>query len=232
MNSYTNYHLNNYKRALDFEIKKLELQLNNSENKLQHARSDFKVYLGFIGMYFVVELFLYLLILYYQHQQAYLFISILHAIYFIIEFIFIISLPFNIYCLVKSISVLIMNSEKYNQDYLLPSIRHNHHGAHLAEDNTYLSEQKKILWVLGQYTLYHEKLNTLTEQVKEEEVTLEDLNAELSTMPFYEDIKPASPHNGRVQKYSRYVAKYVLIGLLLLFLITILFPILRRFGKG
>ncbi|MGN0402988.1 MAG: hypothetical protein ACI4HQ_12130 [Acetatifactor sp.] len=233
MNSEVNYRLNSYRHALDLEIQKLELQLTHAERKLRHAKLDIYTYLGMIGILLAAEVILLLLMIYYQQQQAVLICGILEAIYFIVICLFLLSLPFLIYGLTKSISILIMNSEKNNQTWLQPAVRHYHGGAQLEEDNTYLMEQQKILWVLGKYTLYRERTKELAEQAGEKDsiLTPETVQAEITAMPFYEEIKPADPHRGRASKLSKKISFAVLLGLLLIVFLPILLPILKYLLK-
>ncbi len=94
-----------------------------------------------------------------------------------------------------------------------PAVRRTSQKNAQEAESSYLVEQKKLIWVLSKYFLYQEHLLRLLEQAEEgdETLTLENVRTELAAMPFYEEVKPASPFTSKEVKKAGILSAVILI---------------------
>ncbi|MCM1569518.1 MAG: hypothetical protein NC081_08740 [Roseburia sp.] len=203
------YELKNKRDTLDFEIKKLECQLLNVENKLKHITFDI---LGFLAMIILPHLLV--VALDYLRTKSLILIIFGNIAYVVAGCIYIVSLPFTIYGLIKNILLKVSNRE--NQDCLWqkPDIR-RYSSQTAQEEASYISEKRKIIWVLNKYYLYQETCQQLLRQAQNEEktVTRKEIEAAFEAMPLYEEIKPTNPFNGKMVKQARGFTWIIFLGI-------------------
>ena len=191
------YELKNYQQKLNFEIDKLRLQLTLAERKLERTRSDVYICLAMVAVPFCVEAALNYLRTCWPAR-----FMMLAPLCFLIKLLWVVTLPFTSFVLIKSILIKKKNKDTPNFVWQKPDIRRIPPKSTQAAETSYLAEQKKLAWVLGKYFLYQEHLQQLLQQAGEadESLTLETARAELKAMPFYEEIKPANPFKGNFLK--------------------------------
>lgn len=204
------YELKSYQRELDFEIDKLQLQLVSAERKLEKVRLDVLICLIMFAAPLLVS-------------GVMLFLSSGAVIPMMISvaagLLWIISLPFTSFALIKSILIRWKNMDSSDFVWEKPAVRRIQSKTTQEAESSYLVEQKKLIWVLGKYYLYQEHLQQLLEQAEEgdEALTLENVRAELAAMPFYEEIKPANPFASKEAKKTSILSVIIIIALCLLF---------------
>lgn len=191
------YELKNYQHKLNFEINKLRLQLTFAERKLERTRSDVYICLAMIAVPFCVEAALNYLRTCWPAR-----FMMLAPLCFLIKLLWVVTLPFTSFALIKSILIKKKNKDTPNFVWQKPDVRRIPPKSTQEAETTYLAEQKKLAWVLGKYFLYQEHLQQLLQQAQEadESLTLENIRAELKSMPFYEEIKPTNPFKGNLLK--------------------------------
>lgn len=191
------YELKNYRKKLNFEIDKLRLQLTLAERKLERTRSDVYVCLVMIAVPFCVEA-----VLNYLRTCWPARFMMLAPLCFLIKLLWVVTLPFTSFVLIKSILIKKKNKDSPYFVWQKPDVRRIPPKSTQEAETTYLAEQKKLTWVLGKYFLYQEHLQQLLQQAQEadESLTLENVRAELKSMPFYEEIKPTNPFKGNFLK--------------------------------
>lgn len=184
------YEWNTKYNKLNFAIKEAELQLNSVNKRLRTLRYDLAAY---TGMIFIPWLFLQLLSL--IPDDATSFISfILRSTHGILMMLYSFSLPILVYYLMKSVLMLILNSEsRANSEFSPPMPQGSRRDAKLEHENTYRIEQKKLVYVLSRYYLNRDALNELHQELDSDActITLEELNDIFKQYPLYEDIRPA-----------------------------------------
>lgn len=191
------YELKNHQQKLNFEIDKLKLQLVLAERKLRRTRSDIYVCLAMIAVPFCAATVLDFL---YQSRPS--LFSMLALLCFLLKLLWVVTLPFTSFELMKSLLIKRRNKDIPNFVWQKPAVRSIPPRSTQEPETSYLAEQKKLVWVLGKYSLYQERLQQLLQQAGETDktLTLETARAELKAMPFYEDIKPANPFKGNLLK--------------------------------
>ncbi|MBD5536033.1 MAG: hypothetical protein HDQ99_10320 [Lachnospiraceae bacterium] len=204
------YELKSYQQELKYEIDKLQLQLVSAERKLEKVRLDVliclimfsapllaAVVLGFLSFGALIPSFLCLLA----------------------GLLWIITLPFTSFALIKSILIRWKNMDSPGVVWQKPAVRRIPSKTTQEAESSYIAEQKKLTWVLSKYFLYQEHLLRLLEQAEEgdETLTLEDVRTELAAMPFYEEIKPANPFTSKEAKKASILSVIIIIALCLLF---------------
>lgn len=212
----TVYELENYRKALELEIQKAELQLQNVEKRLKHLKIDTWVYLGMI----ILPRLLLELLSKMCNLNA-LFPRLLGGIgYVIISFVYVIVVPFMIYNFINSLLLWMANRESSGMIWAKPDIRNPRLRVRREPESSYTSEKGKLVGVLGQYYLYQQKLEPLlqqarredTEQAAGEELTMETVLEALEEMPFYEEIRPFNPFKGKQVKNARIITLIIVAG--------------------
>ncbi len=212
----TVYELENYRKALELEIRKTELQLQSVEKRLKHLKIDTWVYLGMI----VLPRLLLELLFKMSNINA-LFPRLLGGIgHVIISFVYIVVLPFMIYNFINSLLLWRANRENTGMIWAKPDIRNPRLQVRREPESSYISEKGKLMGVLGQYYLYQQKLEPLlqqarredTEQTAGEELTMEMVLEALEEMPFYEEIRPFNPFKGKQVKNARIITLVITVG--------------------
>lgn len=177
---------------LDFAITEVEFQLASVNKRLRMLWYDLGAY---IGMIVLPGLFLQLLSLFPNDPTA-LMLIIIRAFRIFLGFVYVFSLPFTVAYLIKSIMLLVLNSEsRAESEFFPPVLQGVRRGEKkLEHERTYRLEQKKLLYVLSRYYLSRDALNELRQQLDADTctMTLEELKEQLKQHPFYEEIRPAN----------------------------------------
>lgn len=207
------YELKNYQQKLNFEIDKLQLQLVLAERKLERVRSDVLICLVMFSVPLFASVILEFLCTYLSVMLA--------PLFFLTRLLWVFTLPFTLFALVKSIVVRRMNRDTPDFVWQKPDVRRIPPKSTPEAETTYLAEQKKLMWVLGKYLLYQEHLQQLLQQATEadETLTLESTRAELKAMPFYEEIKPANPFKSNEVKNAGVLSAIIIIVVFVCFFI-------------
>ena len=199
------YELKNYQQKLNFEMNKLRNQLVLAERKLERTDSDVLICLLMFSVpLFVSVIFDYL----YRYLSA-----MLAPLFFLARLLWVFTMPFTLYALIKSIVVRRMNRDTPDFVWQKPDVRRIPPKSTPEAETSYLAEQKKLTWVLGKYFLYQEHLQQLLQQAAEtdEALTLESVRAELKAMPFYEEIKPTNPFKSNEVKNAGILSAIIII---------------------
>ncbi|MCH5274240.1 MAG: hypothetical protein J1E65_00270 [Lachnospiraceae bacterium] len=185
------YEWNTKYNKLDFAITEAEFQLASVNKRLRMLWYDLAAYIGMIIVPWLICQLLSLI-----PENATSFISvILSGMSGIIMMLFSFSLPILVYYLMKSVLMLILNSEsKAESEFSPPKLQGLRHGAKIEPEKTYRIEQKKLVYVLSRYYLSRDALNELYKELDSDActITLEELNDIFKQYPLYEDIRPAS----------------------------------------
>lgn len=199
------YELQNYQKKLNLEIDKLKLQLVLAERKLQRVSSDVLICLVMFSVPLFASVILDFLCTYLSVMLA--------PLFFLTRLLWVFTMPFTLFALVKSIVVRRMNKDTPDFVWQQPDVRRIPPKSMPKAEATYLAEQKKLMWVLGKYFLYQEHLQQLLQQAAEadEALTLESARTELKAMPFYEEIKPANPFKSNEVKNAGVLSAIIII---------------------
>lgn len=215
------YDLENHKKSLELEIKKLECQLLNVENRLKHVYLDIWVYLGMI----IVPLLLIPLLGFLSSRNKLLEVTASVALVIVIV-VFIISLPFTTYNLIKCFFLYLINREK-DTDFVWekPAVKQPYIRRNQKEEDSYVAEKRKVVWVLNKYYLYRENYDRLTQKVQNpngsplSENEIKDIQDSLAQMPLYEEIKPANPFRGAMVRNARGPAVISILGVIIVLIL-------------
>lgn len=204
------YELKSYQQELNYEIDKLQLQLVSAERKLERLRLDVLICL----IMFAAPLFVSVVMVFLSSGAV-----IPTLISVVAGLLWILSLPFTSFALVKSILIRWKNMDSSDFAWQKPAVRRIPPKTTQEAETSYLAEQKKLIWVLSKYFLYQEHLLQLLEQAEEgdEALTLENVRTELAAMPFYEEVKPANPFTSKEVKKAGILSVVILIVLGLFF---------------
>lgn len=210
---------------LDFAIKEAEMQLASVNKRLRMLWFDLFAYGGMI----VLPLLLLLLLSLLPDDPGSLILILISAFYSFLLIVFILSLPFTIAYFIKSIVMLILNSEdRAESDFIPPIPQGIRRGVKKEPERTYRLEQKKLLYVLSRYYLSRDSLNELHGQLEDDTctITLEELKEKLKNCVLYEAIHPANA-NILWKQYLPlcYIAfAVVLIGIVVMVILSWLVP--------
>ena len=198
------YELKSYQRELDFEIDKLQLQLVSAERKLEKVRLDVLICLIMFAAPLLVSGVMFFLS---SGAVIPMMISVVAGL------LWILSLPFTSFALIKSILIRWKNMDSSDFAWEKPAVRRIPSKTTQEAESSYLVEQKKLIWVLSKYFLYQEHLLRLLEKAEEgdEALTLENVRTELAAMPFYEEVKPANPFTSKEVKKAGILSAIILI---------------------
>lgn len=186
------YKLNVKYNQLEYAIQETEFQLASVNKRLRMLSQDLVAYLGMIvlpGLLFL------LLLLLPDNYSTSLILIILTAFRVFLGYAYVFSLPFTIANLIKSIALLLLNSEsRADAEFSPPIPKGVRRGVKPQNERTYRIEQKKLTYVLSRYYLSRDALDELNRQLEcnDCEMTLQELNDKLNQYPLYEDIKPAN----------------------------------------
>lgn len=213
---YTEYHEYAWKTAkqhLDFEIGKLEGQLKNCRDRLDRTKKDMIVCIMTVVIPFLVVLLLQTFPTRVNEAvfNDFLFIST-SVISFWLLVIYICSLPFLAYAMVKSIMLYLLNEKTPAVKEPLIEVTGNYRDIPEPEKSCAL-EEDKLVRILSKYYGYRRRLEELQEGLKEEELsmTVEELQEEIDSMGFYQEIVPASAFNEELKVRAKLITVIVCI---------------------
>lgn len=210
---------------LDFAIKEAEMQLASVNKRLRMLWFDFFAYGGMI----VLPLLLLLLLSLLPDDPDSLILILISVFHSFLLIVYMLSLPFTIAYLIKSIGLLVLNSEaRAESDFIPPIPQGIRRGVKKEPERTYRLEQKKLLYVLSRYYLNRDSLNELRRQLESDTctITLEELKEQLKSCVLYEAIHPANA-NILWKRYLPlcYIAfAVILIGIVIMVILSWLVP--------
>lgn len=176
---------------LNFAIREAEFQLESVNKRLRMLWYDLAAYAGMI----VIPWLLIQLLLLLPYDPTAIVLILLMGFRTILTFVYVFSLPFTVAYLIKSIGLLVLNSEsRAEKDFIQPIPQGVRRGAKLEHERTYRIEQKKLVYVLSRYYLSRDAMDELRQQLDSENctITLEELKDRLKQYPLYEEILPAN----------------------------------------
>lgn len=211
---YITYELKSYQQKLNYEIDKLQCQLVAANKKLEKIRLDVLICLIMFSTPLIAAVVLGFLSFGALIPGMLSFLSYL---------LWLIALPFTLFALIKSILIRWKNKDTPGFVWQKPAVRHVSRRIAQEAETSCLAEQKKLVWTLGKYFLYQERLLQLLEQAEEgdEALTLENVRTELEDMPFYEEIKLANLFTSKEAKKTGILSVIIVIALGLLFFVFV-----------
>lgn len=218
--SYILYEWETKRASLDFEIGKVESQLRSLEKRLRMLRLDVIVCVLLVAIpYFLI------LLVEFLHRISYspnlpLPGLILEMVYTILIMVYIITLPFSMYQLIKSGLLLFYNTQD-DDSWQKPHLRSDFLHRNTSREDSYNTEINKLNWVLAKYYVYRDEMDRMKEQMEKGifQLTYEETRDKLNKMEYYEEIKPASPFvGGQVKK-----ARIITVALLSVIFLTLYF---------
>lgn len=203
---------------LDFAIQAAEKQLASVNKRLESLRHDLAVYVGMLVVPALLAVLLY-------NDSNSLALALVMVFRNIMVCVYVFSLPFTVYHLIKSIVVFVLNSESrtvFSKPLPLGELR----GKHPEREITYRTEQKKLVYVLSRYYLNKDILDQLKRELDSnpDAYTLAGFKMKLNELPFYEDIRPADSNELWKQWLKsptslRFIALFSVIGLVIAWVI-------------
>lgn len=212
--------INMCRLKFDAEIKAAEYQLASVKRRLTGLTHDLYIYLALLGvpaiLYFICNTFS-------SVPSRSLTYIVFASAKVVISFVYVIMLPSIIYNLTKTITLLWINRET-DELATLPPLEGTRKGGSAPQEVSYRSEHDKLLLVLSRYYLNQDKLNELHQKVNSPscDMTLVELEYELTQLPVYEDIQPASPFTGAMGEQVKRKTKIITFTILLLILMGVL----------
>ncbi len=204
------YELKSYQQELNYEIDKVQIQLVSAARKLEKVRLDVLICLIMFSAPLLAAVIL-----------GFLSFGALipGMLSFLAYLLWIITLPFTSFALIKSILIRWKNMDSSDFAWQKPAVRCIPPKTAQEAESSYLVEQKKLIWVLSKYFLYQEHLLRLLERAEEGDgaLTLENVRTELAAMPFYEEVKPANPFTSKEVKKAGILSVIIIIALCILF---------------
>lgn len=176
---------------LNFAIREAEFQLDSVNKRLRMLWYDLAVYAGMIVFPFLLIQLLLLL----PYDPTAIMLILLMGFRALLTFAYVFSLPFTVAYLIKSIGLLVLNSEsRAETDFIQPIPQGVRRGAKIEHEPTYRMEQKKLVYVLSRYYLSRDAMDELRQQLDSDNctITLDELNDCLKQYPLYEEIRPAN----------------------------------------
>ena len=176
---------------LNFAIREAEFQLDSVNKRLRMLWYDLAVYAGMIVFPFLLIQLLLLL----PYDPTAIVLILLMGFRTLLTFAYVFSLPFTVAYLIKSIGLLVLNSEsRAETDFIQPIPQGVRRGAKIEHAPTYRMEQKKLVYVLSRYYLSRDAMDELRQQLDSENctITLEELKERFKQYPLYEEILPAN----------------------------------------
>ena len=213
---YTEYHDYAWKSAkqhLDHEIGKLEGQLKNCRDRLDRIKREMIVCIMTVVIPFLVVLLLQTFPTRVNEAvfDDFIFIST-SVISFWLLVIYICSLPFLAYAMVKSIMLYLLNQKSQAVKEPLIEVTGNYRDIPEPEKSCAL-EEDKLVRILSNYYGYRRRLEELQEGLKggELSMTVEELQEEIDSMVFYREIVPASAFNEELKVKAKLITVMVCI---------------------
>lgn len=191
MNSNNNiqllYELNAKEAQLDFAIRQAEQQLAGVNKKLQMLWYDLVISV----VVAVLPWFVYLLFSRSRFPLMMAFCTVFKGVYLM-------ALPLMIYQMAKAASLLRLNREDA-VDYTEPTKLGTLRDGQPDREPSYRAEQKKLICILTRYYLNKETIGQIRREIIESDsgtMTSAELYYRLSSMPFYEEVRPAQEFAG------------------------------------
>lgn len=191
MNSNNNiqllYELNAKEAQLDFAIRQAEQQLAGANKKLQMLWYDLVIGVAVA----VLPWFVYLLFSRSRFPLMIAFCTVFKGVYLM-------ALPLMIYQMAKAARLLKLNREDA-VDYTEPTKLGTLRDGQPDREPSYRAEQKKLICILTRYYLNKDTIGQIRRQITESDsctMTSAELYYQLSSMPFYEEVRPAQEFAG------------------------------------
>lgn len=210
------YELNAKDAQLDFAIRQAEHQLANVNQKLKSLQHDLVFYLGMLilpGLVCVLCSKMYLI------AALSLLLPFLVLFHMLLQCVWILSMPFVLYHLGKTVQLLKINRED-GEEYSEPPRVGTLRSSQPDREPTYRIEQKKLIYILSRYYLNQDALKQLRRRITESDshqMTMAELKYQLGNLPFYEEIRPADPFAKGRPPYAFLTLCSFLIGLFYVF---------------
>ncbi|MBE5865099.1 MAG: hypothetical protein E7292_02645 [Lachnospiraceae bacterium] len=221
------YEWNTKRSKLEFAIKECEFQLANARKRLDELENDFKFYIGSLVVPIIICIILSTLInlLYSQESIGNYIVAVVLDFFQVTLFcLYIILLPCNVYYLIKTKIMLNLNKEHESTTVTPPPIVGSIHGYKALEEPSFRSEYNKLTYVLTRYYSYIEKMDNLLKLIKSPfyDMTIEELKAELNTIPFYESIAPSNTFSSNMSRKAHRKALLLLMGIVILVILIVM----------
>lgn len=220
---YLLYEINMYRRKLDLSITAAEHQLASVKHRLTNLTHDLYTYIAFL----VVPMILVAICNIFAETPSRTIAYVVFAsIKLVILFIYIITLPINMRNLIKTVILIWLNKES-DEPVILPPLEGTCKGSAILKEETYRSEHDKLVRVLSYYYLNQDKLEKLYQKVNSHScnMTMVELEYELSQLPIYEDIQPANPFTGTMGEQVKAKTNKFMCAIILAILISVLIGI-------
>lgn len=212
------YELNAKYAQLDYVTQGAERQLASVNKRLNGLWHDLAVYAGML----IVPPLIFLLL---NNNTASLLLALVMLFRNIMVCIYVFSLPFTVYHLIKATVVLTLNSEQkteFSQPLQAGALR----GAKPERERTFRTEQKKLVYVLSRYYLYKDQLDQIRKELESDSctLTLPELKTQMMKLSFFEDIRPADSNVLWKQWLKSYISPQfiilvIIIGLVIAYVI-------------
>lgn len=215
---YHEYAWRTAKQHLDFEIGKVEGQLRNCRGRMNLAKNEMIICISSVFIPFIIVLVL-------QTYPAgvenaiinHLLYAATSVISLLLFVIYMCLLPFLVYYMVKAIMFYLLCKKEakvkeplkeftgFDKDISDPEM-------------SYATEEEKLLRILSRYYDYRSRMEEMKEKLKEDELsmTVEEMQKEMDSMVFFQEIIPASPFGGELVKRAKILAVVIYIVLILI----------------
>ena len=218
-----NQHLLNridmYRQKINLKTSAAEYQLASVKQRLTVLTHDLYVYAGFLGIPVVLNVIFDIV---FPMPSRTILYMVFASARVIISFLYVITLPYNIYHFVKTIILLWLNRES-DVPVSLPPLEGTRKGGTAPNEGSYRSEHDKLILVLSRYYINQDKLDQLCQKVKTPHCDMSqvELEYELQQLPVYEDIQPANPNMGAMGERAKGIAKIIMLVIVILVLISL-----------
>ncbi len=218
-----NQHLLNkidmYRQKINLKTSAAEYQLASVKQRLTGLTHDLYVYAGFLGVPVVLN-FIYNIV--FPMPSRTILYMVFASARVIISFLYVITLPYNVYHFVKTMILLWLNRES-DVPVSLPPLEGTRKGGPAPNEASYRSEHDKLILVLSRYYINQDKLDQLCQKVKTPHCDMSqvELEYELQQLPVYEDIQPANPNMGAMGERTKGIAKIIMLVIVILVLISL-----------
>ena len=182
------YELNAKDAKLDFAIRQAEQQLAGVNKKLQMLWHDLVLSVAVA----ILPLIAYLLCRRIRVSLVMAFCTALKGVYLM-------ALPLMLYQFAKAVRLLKLNREDA-ADYTEPTRLGTLRDKQPEREPSYRAEQKKLICILTRYYLNKDTLGQIRRQITESDsctMTSAELYYQLSSLPFYEEVRPAQESEGK-----------------------------------
>ena len=215
---YHEYAWRTAKQHLDFEIGKIEGQLRNCRYRMDLAKKEMIVCILTVFVPFFIVLAL-------QTYPAgvanavinHLLYAATSVISLLLFVIYMFLLPFLVYYMVKAIMfyVLCKKEAKVKE----PLIEYTGYDKDISNpEMSYATEEEKLLRILSRYYDYRNRMEEMKEKLKEDELsmTVEEMQREMDSMVYFQEIIPASPFGGKLIKRAKILTVIIYVTLILI----------------